>query len=453
MKDLRFNHIVWGFLALLALAVILIVLIGNRAGVVVNTVYPSAAGPVSPWVRIGVDFGQTMARVQTEKALQFTPAVTGNLSWSGNTLWLTPTKPLQAGVLYTASLATSAQGTDGRKLSKMLVWTFTTRAASIIYFSPAQKGSEIWLNDPGQAAPRQLTTTNNAVEDFVADRDGGSIAYSVSNSQGGIDLWLMDRDGANQRLLVTCGIDPCSMPAWSPGGDRIAFSRQTRKGGANSALNPPRVWTAGVLTGQPAPLIQDPSIEGENPSWSPDGSYLAFYDAAHASLHVLNLQTSQDSLIPSQHDDKVAWAPDGSRLLFANVLSTGEQSYLGIFQVDLSNLQVTEPFKDVLAGVDAALPAWSPDGKWVVTGLRSLQGGDSNQLWVLGFNHEAPIQVTSDQVYTHAGYQWNTGGNMIVFQRFELGRSDSQPEILTWNKDTGQTQMIAQNADLAEWLP
>ncbi len=453
IKDSRFNRIIWGALGLLILALIIIVLIGNRTGVTIHTIYPADGGQIGPWGKIGIEFGQSMSADPTEKALQLMPPVTGNLYWDGKTLWLTPTKPLEVGVTYTASLSTGALGTDGRKLSKPRVWKFTIRAASIVYISPAQKGSEIWRKDSLSGGARQLTATNDAVEDFAVARDGESIAYSVSNNQDGIDLWVMDRDGGNQKLLAACGFDQCSMPAWSPAADRIAFSRQTRKDGANSVLNPPRLWTVDVLYGKVAPLMQDPSIEGENPAWSPDGKYLAFYDAGHTSLHVLNLLTSQDSLIPSQHDDKVAWSPDSTRLLFANVLSNGEQSYLAIYQVDLANHKVIEPFKDLLNNVDAALPDWSPDGQWVILGLQSLAGGQSHQLWVIGFNQEPPIQVTSDQVYTNAGFQWNTQGNRVVYQRYELGRSDSQPEIMTWDKVIGQSQMVAENAALAEWLP
>src|SRR5450759_84202 len=453
MKIPHFDRLVWAALAVLGLALAIILIIFNQSGVSIVKAYPLDGTQIGPWGKVGVEFGQAMVKDLTEKVFKITPEIAGQFQWDGKTLWFEPREPFKAGGNYSASVTSGAPGTDGRKLKKNFSWKFTIRSPSLIYISPAQEGSDLWYKDVGTGNPQKLTDTANAVQDFAVSRDGETIAYTLLNDQNGADIWLMPRDGANHTLLLSCGADQCSQPAWSWNSDRIAFSRKSRKNGPNSAFNAPRVWTIEVTSGQSAPLFQDASITGDSPNWSPEGKYLAFYDTAHQSLHVLNLQNSKDTLLQTQIDQVIAWSPDGNQLLFVNELSTGEQSYLSVYSYDMTRGKGGEPFKDSLAGLDASIPDWSADGQSVVLGLRSLEGGQSKQLWVLGFKQEPPVDVTDNQIYTQAAYHWNNQGTAIVYQRFELGRSDSQPEVLVWDKVTHQSQVIAQNAALPAWLP
>ncbi len=453
MKIKRLDRVILLVLALLILSLGLIILIGSLSGVSIVKAYPVDGAQIGPWGKIGVEFGQTMQKDQAVKYFLISPAILGQYIWDKNTLWFVPLTPMTAGKTYSARLAAGAPGADGRQLKKDMSWKFTIRPTGLIYLSPAQQGSELWRKDSPSDQAVKLTDTADGVLDFSVSRDGEAIVYARVNDHNGSDLWLMDRDGASHKLFLNCGNDQCSMPAWSWDGDRIAFSRRIRRNGPASAYNLPRIWTVDVSSGQSSPLFGDPTIAGDSPSWSPGGKYLASYDETHHVLHVLNLKNSKDSIVQTLYNQNCVWSPDGSQFIFANELSTGEQTYLSLYVFDLANEKISEPFAPLLNEVDASLPDWSPDGKSIVVGLRSLQGGTSKQLWVLGFKQEPPEELTSDQIYTYAGFHWNNQGNAIVYQRFELGRSDSHPEVLTWDSATRQAQTIAQNAALPQWLP
>ncbi len=79
-------------------------------------------------------------------------------------------------------------------------------------------------------------------------------------------LWLTNADGSNNLPLTGRDVDE-SRPAWSPDGDRIAFTSESENG--------TEIYVYWVLEGKINRLTQlDRSPGGM--SWSPHGKYLAF---------------------------------------------------------------------------------------------------------------------------------------------------------------------------------
>ncbi len=58
-----------------------------------------------------------------------------------------------------------------------------------------------------------------------------------------------------------------------------------------------------------------------------------------------------------------------------------------------------------------------------------------------------------DAACTHAAPQWDPSGRWIVYQRFALNDPNAQPEIWVFDTQTGQTQLLAENAFFPAWLP
>ena len=77
----------------------------------------------------------------------------------------------------------------------------------------------------------------------------------------------MDRDGANVRRLSPEGSGRCDQAAWSPRGDKIAYS--TMKDGHFN------ISVIDLNTSEVAYLTHGEG-DSEAPSWSPDGRYMAF---------------------------------------------------------------------------------------------------------------------------------------------------------------------------------
>jgi dipeptidyl aminopeptidase/acylaminoacyl peptidase len=91
--------------------------------------------------------------------------------------------------------------------------------------------------------------------------DGRRVAYLVQTSTG-TSLAVVSRDGGQSVILVD-GIEPSEYPSWSPDGSRIAFA----------AGDPLQVHVVSAAGGAVAIVTPD---GGDYPVWSPDGSMIAY---------------------------------------------------------------------------------------------------------------------------------------------------------------------------------
>ena len=101
--------------------------------------------------------------------------------------------------------------------------------------------------------------------------DGASIVYSVWPTRNSEELWVVDADGTNARLLSKGCTVYCSFrhPAWSPDGTRIAFVDDDWGGGAERLA----IMDA---DGRNKRQLTPVGLTVFHPSWSPDGSFLVF---------------------------------------------------------------------------------------------------------------------------------------------------------------------------------
>ena len=142
-------------------------------------------------------------------------------------------------------------------------------------------------------------------------------------------------------------------PAPSPDGEKIAF-----------ASNRSGFWDLYLLdlsSGDVTQLTDTPEYEGA-PTWSPDGSFMAFEAYENENLNIV-VGPANDPLNNPIHlttspasDHSPAWAPDGRHIAF---ISDGE--------VILADLDKTDDGRfQNLSNTDLASeshPVWSPDGK------------------------------------------------------------------------------------------
>lgn len=178
--------------------------------------------------------------------------------------------------------------------------------------------------------------------------------------------------GSGTKVLVTCNVDgsqPATLsgtaaylpadPTWSPDGTHIAFS---------STVGIVKVTTSGS---SPVTL----SANGSGPSWSPDGSKIAFSNGGHLytmsasdGSGATDLSAGSLGSVTGVSDIYPAWSPDGAHIAFSsnrNAASTGTQAYNQLFLMAANGSGVTEvTVTSSTAGQskDAGEVRWSPDG-------------------------------------------------------------------------------------------
>ena len=85
---------------------------------------------------ITVTFSEPMSMSSmTASAFTFSPAVTGTLSYTGNSATFTPTSALAPNTVYTVTLATTVEDRAGNNLVAPYTWSFTTGSATFTFAS------------------------------------------------------------------------------------------------------------------------------------------------------------------------------------------------------------------------------------------------------------------------------------------------------------------------------
>jgi len=148
-------------------------------------------------------------------------------------------------------------------------------------------------------------------------------------------IWLADPDGGNAAPLPLSDRAPGDWetdPTWSPDGRFLAFARRSPGGPAGPGAAPSRVFIADAATGQVVAALPgtDPRLDDAQPVWSSDGGSIAFTRVADIGGSLAN-----------------------KHILIANATSLGEQRDL------------TAAVCGAQCAVIDDSPAFSPDGSQV----------------------------------------------------------------------------------------
>lgn len=217
--------------------------------------------------------------------------------------------------------------------------------------------TQIFLKNLDTGEVTQLTNSgNNSWPRWSPD--GSQIMFDSWTEENGSDIYLMNKDGSNQRLIITSSVNDL-VPDWSPDGDKIAFVSD-KDGDSN-------IYVLDLQTMITTRLTTD-VLGGFAPKWSPNGQKISFVSNSskykkdgRSQVFIMNIDgTNIKQMTPYDIDhfeDSPVWCPDSSCIIFMRFiggvpklmfldLANGEATPLltGVFDDNLMETNLTRSF-------------------------------------------------------------------------------------------------------------
>jgi Tol biopolymer transport system component len=459
-----FDRIVLGVIAALVVGILGVVLLGDRVGVTLVRVAPLETGhSTSPIV---IQFSEPMNRDTVAGRLRLEPAVEGDITWSGATLFFRPRQALQPGENYTVVLERGAVAAEGRELLSEYRFAFTVMRPRVAYLAPADSTPQnIWVADPADpASAQQVTFSPSGVYDFGVSPDGERIAFAERNTNTGrSDIKMIDLETGALTQLTNCVDADCTTPVWRPDGMTIAYQRVDYNSDlGNVGTSPTRVWLIDLAT-TPAstrPLFADLQILGYSPQWSADGSRIAVFNRDQGIL-VYTFADDSVAVIPSRSGSSGALSPDGMKVVYPELILRDDQQMRSYLQLaDLGENAVAQ-----LSEPDAPLQdervMWRPDGELLAVARRYQDERYTRgyQIYLMNPDDQSVEALTDDPAYANGFFFWDPTGDQLVVQRFpeldENGQPNvaGRPEVWTMDVATREFVKVATNAFHPRWVP
>lgn len=216
-----------------------------------------------------------------------------------------------------------------------------------------------WVRAQAEARPLTLETMVEDVDvgEPLFSPDGATILVT-SDRSGTTRIWLMERDGTGARLLLPDEEASERDPAWSPGGESVAFIRGRDGGGTD-------LWVAGA-DGSGLRRITDDTASERDPIWSPDGGSIAFMSgrAGHQDVWIVELgsgevrQLTEETNPLDEYRWFPSWSPDGRHVAYVSNRTSRFDDDLWLVDVETGESEKLTSYLQIVSN-----PVWSPDGE------------------------------------------------------------------------------------------
>lgn len=258
------------------------------------------------------------------------------------------------------------------------------------------------------------------------------IAYSYGDGPNNRSIYVVNPDGSGVQQL-TNDVEPDHDPAWSPDYRRVAFVR------GGSGLRKLIVMTARGT--RPTPLLEGGLIA--NPSWSPDGQWIAFDMSVGSYTDIYTIRADGSELrritTTGAQNTNPSWSPDGGRIAYVSMWSGSRE----IWVMNADGVNPTRLTSCAAVLLECSDPAWSP------------VPGDERIAYMSVGNGQAAVRIattTGGLSTVYVGTQqpevapaWSPDGTMLVFaDRFPL---NAYAELFTINADGTGLSRITYSAE------
>lgn len=258
---------------------------------------------------------------------------------------------------------------------------------------PVQQPDEGWVMSSDGSDQHKLVDLLSARSRPSWSPDGAQIAFSGSSA----GLVIVAADGSQQRTLLDSGVSGVD---WSPDGATIAFSYNP---GSNRDI-----YLIDIDGSNLHRLSNTPGLAA-TPSWSPDGTMVAFLDVDHEDgtpghvLYVINADgTGQrqiaDGIIDPVNMNVLSWSPDATGIAAAT--HDGDIVVVAVDGGGTTNITTS-------AAVESS-PDWSPDASRIAF----ERGGE---IYSASPDGSAVTELHDNPKETDSDPQWSPDATRVAF--------------------------------------
>jgi len=252
--------------------------------------------------------------------------------------------------------------------------------------------------------------------------DGKLIAFpDKTRGKPAPTIWLLSLDTLKKRPLTRLpkGYFADLYPAFSPDGERVAFTRWRSEGIAD-------VYVVSPKDGQPVRLTFDDSLVS-GLAWMPDGKSIVFSSTRGGSLKLwrVPLEGGTPELLSSGGDNPLpgmlspfAISRVGHRLAYEKSL---EDYNIWRIEIPGSTTPASQPVKLIASSQHESGAQFSPDGKRIA--FESLTTG-TFEVWVCDADGANPLPLTSFGGPMAGTPRWSPDNQQIAFDARPQGHSD-----------------------------
>jgi len=199
---------------------------------------------------------------------------------------------------------------------------------------------QIFLRELDTGDVRQLTFSgDNSFPKWSPD--GSQIIFVSHTKEKSHDIYIMNKDGSNQRPLIATTADE-SFPDWSPDGTKIVFT--------SNQDGDEQVYIMELVSKKITKLTSAPILLASLPTWSSNGKRIAFQaslpdEAMRSQIFIMNADGTNLAQITSYgvdiFDGQPVWCPDDTCIIFSRGFTPK------LMVIDLATKTVEPLFKDI----------------------------------------------------------------------------------------------------------